>query len=141
MAETAENKYKPRKQIRFKTSMLRFDLCDFSDAYIVVTGKSTVATADNDAYDKKLAFKNNAPFIEYVTKINNTLIDNAEDLDNVIPMYNLVEYSKNYRQTTGSLWNCYRDEPNTGLGGHDSNINYSIKYSEELFRKYVLQEN
>ena len=79
----AENNYKPRKQIRFKTSMLRSDLCDFSDAYIVVTGKITVATADNDAYDKKLVSKNNAPFIECVTKINNTLIDNAEDLDKV----------------------------------------------------------
>ena len=58
--------------------MLRSDLCDFSDAYIFVTGKITVASADNDAYDKKLAFKNNAPFIDRDTKINNTLIDNAE---------------------------------------------------------------
>ena len=58
--------------------MLRSDLCDFSDAYIFVTGKITVASADNDAYDKKLAFTNNAPFIDRDTKINNTLIDNAE---------------------------------------------------------------
>ena len=56
-------------------------------------------------------------------------------------MYSLIEYSKNYRKTTGSLWNYYRDEPNTGLGGDDSNINYSIKDLEELFRKHVLQEN
>ena len=92
---TAENRYKPSKQIRFKTSMLRSDLCDFSDGYIVVTGKITV----------------------------------AKDLYVVMPMYNLIEYSKNYRKTTGSLWNYYRDEPNSGAEG---NINYSIKDSESF---------
>ena len=66
--------------------MLRSDLCDFSDAYIVVTGKIIVTAPDNNAYDKKVAFENNAPFISCVTKINNTLIDNAEDLDVVMPM-------------------------------------------------------
>ena len=85
--------------------MLRSDLCDFSDAFIVVTGKIIVANPNNNAYNKKLAFKNNAPFISYISKVNNTLIDNAEDLDVVMPMYNLIEYSKNYRKTTGSLWN------------------------------------
>ena len=81
--------------------MLRPDLCDYSDVYIVATGKIIVTTPDNDAYDKKLAFKNNAPFISCITKINNTLIDNAEDLDIVMPMYNLIEYSKNYRRKQG----------------------------------------
>ena len=57
-----------------------------------------------------MAFKNNAPFISCISKINNTVIDNAEDLDVVMPMYNLIEYSRNYRKTTGSLWNYYRDE-------------------------------
>ena len=75
---------------------------------------------------KKLAFKNNAPFISCFSKINNTLIDNAEDLDIVMPMYNLLEYSKNYRKTTGSLFNYYRDEPNSGAV---ENINYSVKNS------------
>ena len=78
-------------------------------------------------YDKKLAFKNNAPFTSCISKINNTLIDNVEDLDIVIPMYNLREYSKNYRKKTGSFWNYYRDEPNSGLGGNTNNVNYSIK--------------
>ena len=91
---TAEDRYKPRKQIRFKTSTLRSDLCDYSDAYIVLKGKIIAATPDSDAYDKKLALKNNAPFISCILKINNTLIDNAEDLDIVLPMYNLTEYSK-----------------------------------------------
>ena len=120
---TAEDRYKPSKQIRFKISILRSDLCDYSDAYIVVKEKIIVTNPGNDAYDKKLAFKNNAPFTSCILKINNTLIDNAEDLDIVMPMYNLIEYSKNYRKTTGCLRNYYRDEPNSGAVG---NINCSI---------------
>ena len=102
---TAEDRYKPSKQIRFKTSMLRSDKCDYSDAYIVVKGKVTVTNSDNDVYYKKLGFENNAPFTSCISKINNTLIDNAEDLDIVMLMYNLTDYSKNYRKTTRSLWN------------------------------------
>ena len=113
---SAEDRYKPSKQIRFKTSMLRSDLCDFSDAYIVVKGVITVTKTNGrdfiDIRNRFLAFKNNAPFTNCISKINNVLIDNAEDLDIVMPMYNLLEYSKNYRKTTGSLWNYYRDEPN-----------------------------
>ena len=65
-----------------------------------------------DIRNRFLAFKNNAPFTNCISKINNGLIDHVEDLDVVMPMYNLIEYSKNYRKTTGSLWNYYRDEPN-----------------------------
>ena len=126
----AENRYNPNKQIRFKTSMLISDLCDCSDACIVAKGKVIVTNPDNDAYGKKLAFKNNAPFTSCISRINNTLIDNAEGLDVVVSMYNLIEYSKNHRKTTGSLWNYYRDEPNSGLGG--DNINYSIKNSKSF---------
>ena len=109
--------------------MLRSDLCDFSDAYIVVTGKMTVTNPNNDAYDKRLAFKNNAPFSRCILKINNTLLDNAKDLDVVIPLYNLLEYSKNYKKTTGSLFNYYRDEPNSGTEG---SVNYSIENSKSF---------
>ena len=112
------------KQIRFKISMLRSGLCDYSDAYIVVKRKITVTNPNDNAYDKKVALKNNAPFLSCISKINNTLIDNEKDLDIVMPMYNLLEDSKNNRKTTGSLWNYYRDEPNSGTKG---NINYSIK--------------
>ena len=87
--------------------MLRSDLCDFSDAYIVVKGTMTVANPDNNAHDKKLAFKINAPFVSCILKINITLADNAEDLVVVMPMYNLLEYSKNYSKITGSFWNYY----------------------------------
>ena len=83
--------------------MLRSNLFDYSDAYIVVTRKIIVTAPDNDAYDKKLALKNNAPFISCISKINNALIDNAEDFDIVIPMFNLIEHSENYRRTIGRL--------------------------------------
>ena len=105
---SADDRYKPNKQIRFKTSMLRSDLFDYSDTHIVVKGTIPVTDPDNDAYDKELTLKDNAPFVSSILKINNTLIDNSEDLDIVIPMYNLLEYSKNYKKT-GSFWNYYRD--------------------------------
>ena len=96
--------------------MLISDLCDYSDAYIVVKGDIILRkrTTRNfiDTRNRFLAFKNNAPFTSYISKINNVLSDNAEDLDIVMLMYNLLEYSKNYRKTTGSFWNYYRDEPN-----------------------------
>ena len=82
---------------KFETSMLRSDLCDFSDAYIVVKGEVTlIGGSNNSRKNSPLALKNNAPFIGCISKINNTLIDNAEDLDVVMPMYNLSEYNKNF---------------------------------------------
>ena len=129
---SAEDRYKPSKQIRFKTSMLRSDLCDFSDVYIVVEGKIAVIKPNSIMDDKKLAFKNNTMFVSCISKINNALIDNVQDLDVVMPMYNLLEYSKNYSKITGSFWNYYRDEPNSGLGGNNNNVNYSIKDSKSF---------
>ena len=108
--------YKPRKQIRLKTSMLRSDLCDYSDAYIAVKGDITLIKTNGreiiDIRNRFLAFKNNAPFTNCISKINNVLIDNAEDLHIVMPMYNLLDYGKKYRKTAGSFWNYYRDERN-----------------------------
>ena len=75
--------------------MLRSDLCDYSDAYIVVEVTIANTNPANEAYDKKLALKNKAPIISCISKINNTLIL-------VMPKYNLFEYSKNYRKTTGT---------------------------------------
>ena len=76
--------------------MLRSDLCNFSNAYIAVKGTINATDPNNDAYDKKLPFKNNAPFISCISKINNTLTDITEDLDIVMPMHNLLQYNKNY---------------------------------------------
>ena len=108
--------YSPNKQIRFKTSMLRSSLCDYSDAYILVKGNITVNnTADDGAAanntNKKVIFKNCAPFTNCISKINNTEIDNAEYIDIVMPMYNLTEYSDNYSKTPGSLWQYCKEIP------------------------------
>ena len=99
----------------YNEPMLRSDLCDYSDAYILVNGTITVTantSANNirDKKDRKLILKNNATFVSCITRINNELIEDADDLDIVNPMYNLLEYSKNYRKTIGSLYNYYKDE-------------------------------
>ena len=98
MDDQSEKNYNANREIRIKTSMLRSDLCGFSDAYIVVKGTITVVRPDNAKRNKATAFRNNAPFINCIAKINCVKIDNAEDLDVVMPMYNLLEYSKNYKK-------------------------------------------
>ena len=98
--------------------MLRSKLCDYSDAYILVKGTITVTApgVNNNANNirnkrnRPLILKNNAPFVSCITRINDELIEDADDLDVVMPIYNLSEYSKNYRKTIGSLYNYYRDE-------------------------------
>ena len=97
--------YNTSKQIRFKTSMLRSDLCDYSDAYIVAKGIFAVSAdeKDRDERNRQIILKNNAPFINCISKINGALIENAEDLDIVMSLYNLLGYSKNYSKTSGSL--------------------------------------
>ena len=90
--------YNVDKEIRIKTQMLRADLCDFSDAYIVVEGEIIVTDLDAAKRNKSVAFKKVATFINCISKINGVQIDSAEDLDVVMPMYNLLEYSKNYRK-------------------------------------------
>ena len=97
----SEGNYNDNKEIGIETSMLRSDLCDFNDAYVVVKGDITLE-GDNDANkrNRNLAFKNNAPLINCISIIQCVKIDNAEDLDVLMPMYNLLEYSKNYRKKT-----------------------------------------
>ena len=96
--------------------MLKSSLCDYSDAYVLVKGTISVnnaaaqgAAANNT--NKKVIFKNCAPFTNCISEINNTQIDNAKDIDIVMPMYNLIEYSDNYAKTTGSLWQYCKDIP------------------------------
>ena len=82
----------------------------FCVVYIVVKGKISVeGTDDSNKRNKKLTFKNIAPFRSWISKINNTFADNAEDLYIVMSIYNLIEYSENYSMTSGSLWVYYRD--------------------------------
>ena len=95
--------YNPNKDIRFKTSQLRNDRCDFNDGYIVVTGKITATNPgnNNNIYDRKIAFKNSAPFFNCILKINSQLAEDGQDLHIVNPKHNLLYYSKNIRKTTG----------------------------------------
>ena len=102
--------------------MLRSDLYDCSEAYIVIEGTITVTDPENAKINMSVAFKNNVPFINYISEINDVQVDNAEDLDVVMQMYNLLEYSKNYRKTTGSLWNYYRDEPSNPLSSNSESF-------------------
>ena len=108
--------YNVNSQIKFKTIMLKSSLCDYSDVYILVKGAISVnntaaqgAAANNT--NKKVIFKNCAPFTNCISEINNTQIDNAKDIDIVMRMYNLIEHSDNYAKTTGSLWQYCKDIP------------------------------
>ena len=113
--------------IKFKTTMLRSNLCDYADAYILVKGTITITGAGNDDATKQadergkgVTFKNCAPFTKCISRINNTDIDNAQDINIVIPMYNLIEYSDNYSKTSGSLWQYYKDDPNDNIKQSES---------------------
>ena len=94
--------------IKFKTTMLRSNLCDYADAYILIKGTITITGAGNDdatkradERDKGVTFKNCAPFTKCLSRINNTDIDIARDIDIVMPIYSLIEYSDNYSKTSG----------------------------------------
>ena len=107
--------------------MLKSSLCDYSDSHILVQGTITITGEGDDAAarqaderDKGVAFKNCAPFINCIGEINNTQVDNAKDIDIIMPMYNLIEYSNNYAKTTGSLWQYFRDKPNDNLADSES---------------------
>ena len=94
--------------MKFKTIMLKSSLWDYSDAYILAKGNTTVnntIAADVDAKEtnKKIIFKNCAPFTDCISEVNNTQTDNVKSIDIVVPMYNLIEYSNNYSKTFGSL--------------------------------------
>ena len=128
--------------IKFKTTMLSSNLCDYADAYILVNGRITITGAGADAAarqaderDKGVTFKNCAPFTKCISRINNTDIDNAHDIDIVMPMYNLIEYSNNYSKTSGSLWQYYKDVPNNNLANSESlkfKVKITGKTSDEL---------
>ena len=115
--------YNVNSQIKFKTTMLKSSLCNYSDAYILVKGTINVtntaaAGAAANNINKKVIFKNCAPFTNCISEINNTQIDNAKDIDIAMPRYNLIEYSDNYAKTTGILWQYCKDIP----ARNDNNI-------------------
>ena len=91
-----------------------------------MTNSDAVCTVDANKRNKNLTFKNNVPFISCISKINNTFVDNAEDRDIVMPMYNLLEYNDNYSVTSRSLWNYYRDYVNDDANENNNAGNYRI---------------
>ena len=112
------------------------NLCDYSDAYVLVTGNITVTGGDANT---KVAFKNCAPFRECRAEINETFVDNGEHINIAIPMYNLIEYSNNYSDTSRSLWQFKRDEIVEDVDlilddDHIPNNSSSFKYKEVLLR-------
>ena len=113
--------------IKFKTRILRSNLCDYADAYILVNRTITITGDGDDDAEKRadetgkgVTFKNCAPFVKCINRMNNTEIDNAKDIDVVMPVYNLIEYSDNYSKTSGSLWQYYKDEPNYNIADSES---------------------
>ena len=141
--DESRGRYNVNSQIKFKTTMLKSSLCDYSDAYILVKGTITIKGAGADAAarqaderDKGVIFKNCAPFTNCISEINNTQVDNAKDIDSVMPMYNLIEYSNNYAKTSGPLWQYYRDEPNNNLADSES-----FKFKVEITGKTPNDDN
>ena len=114
--------YGTGSDINFKTAMLRPNLCDYTDVYILVKGTIKITGAGDDDTTKRLdernksvIFKNCAPFTKCVNRINGTEIHNAQDIDIVMPLYELIKYSDNYSKTSASLWQYYKDDPNDNI--------------------------
>ena len=104
--------------------MLRPNLCDYSDVYILVKDRISVRGTNHvHRINKELTFKNNVLFRSCISKISKTIVDHAKDLDIVILLCDLLEYSNNYSMTSGSLWNYYRDEVNYSANEIDDNDN------------------
>ena len=104
--------------------MLKSSSCDYSDAYILVKEKITISGAGDDAAARQADERDKGvacgPFTNCISEINNTQIDNAKDIDTVMPRYNLIEHSDNYAKTSGNLWQYYRDKPNDNLADSES---------------------
>ena len=122
--------------VKFETKVIKSNLCDYSDAYILVTGNITATGGDANT---RVAFKSCAPSTKCITHINNEHVDNVDNLDIVIPMYSLIEYSDNYSDTSGSLWQFKRDESPVTNAGNPENASTtnsaSFKYKSSLIGK------
>ena len=120
-------------------TMLRSGLCDFSDAYIVVKGTITVVRLNNTKWNRSVAFKNNAPFINCISKIDGVKIDYAEDLDVLIQCIIYLNIAKIIKKA-GSLWNYYRDEPTNLLSSNSECFKYK-QVLQEILIILVLVKN
>ena len=109
VSDESKGTYRAGSMIKYNTRTTMADLCDYSEAYILVDGTITTDAA-GAARAGTFAFKNCGPFTECITKINNTQIDHSENLDLTMPMYNMLEYSENYAKTSGLLYRFSRDD-------------------------------
>ena len=130
-SQTTKGKYKQGGTIKFETETIKSSLCDYSDAFILVTGNITVA-ANNET---NVAFKNCAPFSICTTKINDIFIDEANHIYIPMPMYNLIDYSDNYSDTSGSLWQFKRDEVTDKDADLTINNSQSFEYKAAFLGK------
>ena len=122
--------------VKFETKVIKSNLCDYWDAYILVSGNITVMGGDANT---KVAFKNCAPFTKCIIHINNERVHGANNLDIIMLMYNLIEYSDNYADTSGSLWQFKKDESLVTDAGNPDNVSTtnstSFKYKSSLIGK------
>ena len=125
----SKGNYSKENPIKFLTSSLESNLCDYSDAYILVTGNINVTGGDNNA---KVVFKNCAPLKDCRTEINDTFVDYADFINIAMPMYSLMEYIDNYSDTSGSLWNFKRDEVINNADVTNDNNAPSFKYKANI---------
>ena len=139
--DDSRGNYDINNQIRFKTSLLKSSLCNYSDAYILIKKNMTVpntaaAEADANNADEKVIFKNCAPFTYFISEIKNPQIDNTKDTDVVMSMYNVIEYSDNYSKTSGSLWQYCKDIPAVNNGAiidfNEANVTDSFNFKEKI---------
>ena len=120
----SKGNYSHKNPIKFLTSSLESNLCDYSHAYILVTGNIT-ATPNTAT---QVVFKNCAPFEDCRTEINDNFVDYVNFINITMPVYNLIEYSDNYSNTSGSLWDFKRDKiVNNAVVTNDNNVP-SFKY-------------
>ena len=125
----SKGNYSHGNPIKFLTSSLESSIWDYSDAYILVTGNINITGGNNNT---KVAFKNCSPFRKYRTEINETFINDADFINITMPMYNLIEYSDNYSDTSGSLWDFKRDEIVDNADVTNDNNAPSFKYKANL---------
>ena len=124
-----DDNYSKDEEIKFLTGSVESSLYDYSDAYILVTGSIRITRSNQNT---KVAFKNCAPFEKCRTEINETFIDEADFINITMPMYNLIEYSDNYSDTSGSLWNFKRDEIINNADVTNDDNAPSFKYKANL---------
>ena len=141
--DESRDTYHHNSQIKFKIAMLKSSLCDYSDAHVLVKGTISVnntaaegAAANNT--NKKVIFKNCAPFTNCISEINNTQVGNAKDIDIIMPMYNLIEHSDNYAKASGSLWKYCLDIPPLDNNNNaitfftEANLTESFNFKEKI---------